>query len=172
MEFIVRQGKLTERSIQELAEWYAGDDAEPVDFETHLLLLKAHSTLVSSALRGRRTLLGVERFALLRLLYRQPGNQMQMTEIGRALDVSPTSITKLVNRLVALKLVERIPHERDRRRSWVRITDKGVALVAESLPTVRETTHERWKGLTVEEKRMLAHLLARFVMTNQTNEPD
>jgi DNA-binding MarR family transcriptional regulator len=166
MEFEIQSdGSVSERSIRELAEWYGGENNDAIDFEAHLLLFKAYSVLVSSAQRGRRTLLGVERFALLRLLYRQPDHRMQMTEIGRALGVSPTSITKLVNRLITLKLVERTPHESDRRRAWVQLTERGVKLIQENLPSARASTRDRWKGLTPDEKRTLAGLLAKLIMT-------
>ncbi len=171
MEFEVQpDGNVRESSIRDLAEWYGAEKGDVADFEAHLLLLKAHSMIVSSAQRGRRTLLGVERFALLRLLYRAPKRRMQMTEIGRALGVSPTSITKLVNRLIALKLVERTPHESDKRRAWVTITDKGIALVEENLPSARATTRKRWKGLTLEEKRTLADLLTKLLMAQEAEQ--
>jgi DNA-binding MarR family transcriptional regulator len=157
-------GTLHEATIRELAEWYAGEQGDVEAFEAHLMLLKAHATFIGSAQRGRRNLLSVERFTLLRLLYRLPEHRMQMTDIGRALGVSPTSITKLVNRLEALKLVERLPHETDKRRAWVRITEKGIATTAENLPGARHATRLRWKGLTQEEQRTLAHLLTKLVM--------
>lgn len=173
MEFTQRpDGTLTELATQELALWYSQGEQGAADFEAHLMLFKAYSTLVSSAQRGRRTLLGIERFALLRLLYRSSGRQMQITEIGRTLGVSPTSVTKLVNRMAELKLVERLPHESDRRRAWIRITEAGIQLMEENLPTVRATTRARWKGLTEDEKRTLASLLAKLIMTNQPEEPD
>ncbi len=158
-------GTYIERSIRELAEWYAGDGGDPAPFEAHMLLLKAHAAVIGSAQRGRRTLLSVERFTLLRLLYRLPEHRMQMTEIGRALGVSPTSITKIVNRLVELKLVDRIPDASDKRRAWVQITEKGIAVMEENLPDAKRTTLERWKGLTPDEQRTMAALLTRLLLS-------
>ena len=173
MEFLTQpDGSLTERSVHELAEWYGSDGGDAAGFEAHLLLLKAYATLVNSASRGRRTLLGVERFALLRLLYRQPEHQMQMTEAGRALGVSPTSITKLVNRMVELGFVDRVPHESDKRRAWVRMTTRGVEVMEEHLPGARASTRRRWQGLSEDEKRTLAHLLAKLIVTNQLADAD
>jgi DNA-binding MarR family transcriptional regulator len=165
-------GSLAELSIRELAEWYAGDKGDAKAFEAHLLLLRAHSAVIGSSQRGRRNLLSVERFTLLRLLFRVPGHQMQMSEIGRALGVSPTSITKLVNRLVDLGLVERLPHESDKRRAWVRITPEGTAVMERNLPAARRSTRERWKGLTSEEQGTLAHLLTKLVMSLESPSRD
>ena len=173
MEFQSRpDGTIAERSIEELAVWYAEGRDDAAAFEAHMLLLRAHSMIIGSAQRGRRNLLSVERFTLLRLLYRLPEHQMQMTDIGRAIGVSPTSITKLVNRLVALKLVERIPHESDKRRAWVRITSKGMEVMEANLPSARRTTRERWQGLTTDEQRTLSHLLTKLVMTLARAAPD
>jgi DNA-binding MarR family transcriptional regulator len=173
MEFEAQpDGTLSERSTRELAEWYAEDQDDAVTFEAHMLLLRAHAALIGSSQRGRRNLLSVERFTLLRLLYRLPEHQMQMTDIGRALGVSPTSITKLVNRLADLKLVDRIPHESDKRRAWVRITDQGMAVLRDNLPGARRATRDRWAGLTREEQRTLANLLTKFVMTLDEGAPD
>ena len=165
-------GTLSEHSIRELAEWYGGTEGDAVDFEAHLLLLRAHSVVIGSAQRGRRNPLSVERFTLLRHLYRLPDHQMQMTDIGRALGVSPTSITKLVNRLVEQNLVERIPHATDKRRAWVKITAKGIALLEQNLPSARQSTRERWRGLTPDEKRTLSHLLTKLVMSTELGSPD
>jgi len=173
MEFeTAPDGMLSERSIRELAEWYAEDQGDAATFESHLLLLRAHTAVIGSAQRGRRNLLSVERFTLLRLLYRLPEHQMQMTDIGRALGVSPTSITKLVNRLVDLGLVERIPHETDKRRAWVKITDKGLSAMQANLPDAKRSTRARWKGLSSDEKRTLAHLLTRLIMTLERRPTD
>ena len=89
-----------------------------------------------------------------------------------ALGVSPTSITKLVNRLADLELVERIPHESDKRRAWVRITGKGMTAMEENLPDAKRATRTRWQGLTREEQRTLAHLLTKLVMSLERGTPD
>jgi DNA-binding MarR family transcriptional regulator len=171
MEFIVQSdGFLTERDTHELAAWYANDGLGQEDFEAHLMLLKAHTTLTSSAQRGRRLPLSVERYSLLRLLYRLPERRLQMAELSRRLGVSATSVTKLVNGLSKLELVHRVPHATDKRRTWIELTPAGASVVEERLPIARATTRKRWQALSRDEKRMLAHLLAKLVLGNQTSE--
>jgi DNA-binding MarR family transcriptional regulator len=173
MDLIVKpDGLLTERSVHDLAAWYSGDGTDQESFEAHLMMLRAYGALVTPGLRGRRTPLSIERYSLLRLLHREPGRRLSMGDIGRALDVSPTSITKLVNGLVAMDLVRRVPDARDRRRTWIEITERGSRLVEESLPEVRRFTRSRWQGLTADEKRMLIHLLAKLLLTNQSSEAE
>jgi DNA-binding MarR family transcriptional regulator len=173
MEFLVdEEGFMAERTIRDLADWYNGDGGDQEAFEAHLVLLKAANLLMTSAQRGRRITLTRERYALLRLLYRAPDKRLFMGDIGRGLDVSPTSVTKLVDGLVALGLLRRYADEQDHRRTWVEIEDEGSKRVEESLPDVKRYTRERWRGLTKEEKRMLIHLLSKLMLSIQSAAVD
>ena len=169
MEFIVRDdGLLTEKSVQELAAWYADGGRDPETFEGHLLLLRAYPALISSAQRGRRTNLSMERYGLLRLLHRAPHKRLLLSEVSEALGVSPSSITKLVNGLVRLGLVQRLSNPADKRRAWAQITPAGERLVLENMPRVRASTRARWHGLNQEEKRVLVHLLSKLILSVQS----
>jgi DNA-binding MarR family transcriptional regulator len=161
---ISREGLFTEKAVHDLAEWYASGDTDVETFEAHLMMLRAHATLLGSAQRGRRTPLSMERFGLLRVLYRAPEARMLLSDVSRALNVSPTSISKLMSSMSAQKLVERIDDPGDKRRAWAKITDAGKQLVEDSMPRVRQSTRDRWRGLTPDEKRMLVHLLTKFTM--------
>ena len=161
---INREGLFTEKAVHDLAEWYASTEADVETFEAHLMMLRAHATLLGSAERGRRTSLSMERFGLLRVLYRAPEGRMLLSDASRALNVSPTSISKLMGSMSAQRLVERIDDPGDKRRAWARITDAGKKLLEESMPRVRRSTRARWEGLTPDEKRMLVHLLTKFTM--------
>ena len=171
MEFVVREdGLLTEKSIQELAGWYDDSGQEPETFEAHFLFLRAYPILISSAFRGRKTSLTLERYYLLRQLYRSPEKRMLMSELSKALGVSQTSITKLVDGLVRAHLVQRVSYPGDKRRAWAQITPEGDKIVREARPRVRETTRARWQGLTAQEKRVMVHLLSKLVLSVQSAE--
>lgn len=64
---------------------------------------------------------------------------MTMTEVSRLLMVSNGNVTGLVDRLVAEGLVMRIANEKDRRATFVRLTNKGLRL----FQTMAQA-HERW----------------------------
>jgi MarR family transcriptional regulator, 2-MHQ and catechol-resistance regulon repressor len=169
MELVIRDdGLLTDKAVQELAAWYSGGDDDQETFEAHLMMLRAYNTLVTSAQRGRRTNLSLERYALLRLLYLSPQRRMLMNEISRALNVSPTSVTKLVNALENAGLVTKSGFSDDKRKTWAEITSRGAGVVQENLPSVRRFTRERWQGLSNHEKRVLIHLLAKLVLSTQS----
>jgi len=173
VDFVLRDdGLLTERSAQELAAWYTqdGDDAE--SFEAHLMLLNAHTSLMTSAQRGRKAGLSRERYDVLRALYREEGHRVPLSELGRNLGVSPASITKLINGLARAQLAHRVRFPDDKRRIWAELTPRGVAAVEEALPIVIESTKRRWQGLTKEEKRVLVHLLSKVVLSAQASRAE
>ena len=64
---------------------------------------------------------------------------MTMTEVSRLLMVSNGNVTGLVDRLVAEGLVMRIANEKDRRATFVRLTNKGMRLFQ-----AMAAAHERW----------------------------
>lgn len=173
IELVVREdGLLTERSIHELAAWYSAGGGDQESFEAHLMMLRAYTALTTSAQRGRRTSLSIERFSMLRLLYRAPDKRMLMSEVSRALGVSATSVSKLVNSLSDLNLVRRVEHAGDKRRAWAEITPEGARLVEENMPRVRESTVRRWRGLTRQEKRMLVHLLSKLLLSTHSESAE
>lgn len=71
------------------------------------------------------------------------------------------SITRLVDRLEARGLVERVPSREDRRRVDCRLTGEGVALLAELDGPVDETDRALLVGLSEDELRTLIGLLER-----------
>lgn len=71
------------------------------------------------------------RFEVLTLLYFSQKQELPMGKIGARLQVHPTSVTSLVNRLVSDGHVRRVPHPDDRRTTLVRLEPHTPALVDE-----------------------------------------
>lgn len=68
------------------------------------------------------------RFELLALLYFSRERELPLGKIGARLQVHPTSVTSLVDRLVADGYVERSPHPSDRRTTLAKLTQAGAEL--------------------------------------------
>jgi len=68
------------------------------------------------------------RFEVIALLFFARENSLPMGKIGARLQVHPTSVTSLVDRLVDDELVERVAHPTDRRTTLVTLTRKGAGL--------------------------------------------
>jgi DNA-binding MarR family transcriptional regulator len=73
-------------------------------------------------------------YDLLWALYRQPGRRLRVNELARAVVLSPTAMSRFVDRVEAAGYVRREPDPADRRALQVVITDEGVALLRRMWP--------------------------------------
>jgi len=72
-------------------------------------------------------------------------------EIGRAMVKASQTITGLVDRLEEPGLVERVFDRRDRRKTWVRLNEKGERKLAEAYPVANRVAEELSSVLTDQE---------------------
>ena len=96
-------------------------------------------------------------FPQLHLLHvlKQGGGILTTGEIGRAMVKASQTITGLVDRLEIQDFVERQFDRRDRRKVWVRLTEKGERKLAEAMPVANRLTEEIFSVLTDGELREL-----------------
>ena len=93
-------------------------------------ITRAHQILLSrinAALADHG--LTFSRFEVLALLYFSRARELPMGKIGARLQVHPTSVTSLVDRLVDDGLAERRDHPTDRRTTLAALSDDGADLV-------------------------------------------
>lgn len=64
-----------------------------------------------------------------------PDRQLRMSELADALLLSRSGVTRLVDRLVADGLVQRVSCETDRRGQWAQVTDAGLSRLRRATPT-------------------------------------
>jgi DNA-binding MarR family transcriptional regulator len=156
-------GLMVERSIHDLAEWYARlpDGTNPLNYEAHVMLLRAYTSLVAQTAGT-----GIPRawYNVLRILYQQPDRRMQMTDISIGLNISATNITKVVHGLEQAGLVRRVPHEEDKRRTWSELTPAGEAEFLRAVPLVFAHTNGIWDDFSDSEKQIFVHVLAKLRM--------
>jgi MarR family 2-MHQ and catechol resistance regulon transcriptional repressor len=76
-------------------------------------------------------------------------------EIGRAMVKASQTITGLVDRLEEPGLVERVFDRRDRRKTWVRLTEKGERKFAEAFPVASRLAEELSAVLSDQELKDL-----------------
>lgn len=90
--------------------------------------------------------------------------RLRMSELADALLLSRSGVTRLVDRLVAEGLVERVTCESDRRGQWASLTDAGYERLRDATPThlrgVREHFLDR---LSADELAELERMLDRVV---------
>ncbi|UCH87260.1 MAG: MarR family transcriptional regulator, partial [Dehalococcoidia bacterium] len=82
---------------------------------------------------------------------KEEGGILTTGEIGRAMIKASQTITGLVDRLEEPGFVERVFDRRDRRKTWVRLTEKGERKYAEAMPVANRLAEEISAVLTDEE---------------------
>jgi DNA-binding MarR family transcriptional regulator len=79
------------------------------------------------------------------------GGMLTTGEIGRAMVRQSQTMTGLVDRLEEPGLVERVFDTRDRRKTWVRLTEKGDRKLEEALPVATRLAEELFSSLSDQE---------------------
>jgi DNA-binding MarR family transcriptional regulator len=73
-------------------------------------------------------------YDLLWTLYRAPGRALRVNELAREVVLSPTAMSRFVDRVEKAGHVQRAPDPEDRRALQVTLTDAGVDLLREMWP--------------------------------------
>ena len=100
------------------------------------------------------------RYEALVLLSFSRHGRLPMRVMGERLQLHPTSVTNIVDRLQADGLVRRVPHPTDRRATLVEITDSGGAVLDDATGAVTDIGFGL-TGLTDDEETQLTALLGR-----------
>jgi MarR family 2-MHQ and catechol resistance regulon transcriptional repressor len=128
-------------------------------------LISAYSVLVrelSSALVARHGLT-VNDYGTLLLLSRNRDEGMRRIDLANELNLSPSGITRLLDRLEDQGLVGKGACKEDARVSYAIITDAGLEKLREASPGHIEDIESRLNSvLSQEEMKTLADLLGRL----------
>jgi len=79
------------------------------------------------------------------------GGMLTMGETSRAMVRQSQTMTGVVDRLEESGLVERVFDRRDRRKVWVRLTEKGERKLAEASPVADRLAEELFSALSDQE---------------------
>jgi DNA-binding MarR family transcriptional regulator len=112
---------------------------------------------------GRPTLLRTLFFA---------GRPLTHNEIGSELEVTPGSVTYLVDGLEKEGLARRLIDPSDRRTVFVELTPKGEAVSQKLTPAVADLTARLCETFSDEEKRQFLEFLLRFLETAREHYVD
>jgi DNA-binding MarR family transcriptional regulator len=83
-------------------------------------------------------------YDLLWALRRSPGERLRVNELAREVVLSPTAMSRFVDRAVAAGVVAREPDPEDRRAQQVVLTDEGRALLRRMWPVYRRGIAEHF----------------------------
>lgn len=90
-------------------------------------------------------------------------NALSQNQLGRLTYMDPATTQGVILRLVERKLVERRPDTTDRRRTIVRLTHSGRALVRSTLSQAAVAHARTLDPLSPTERQTFLHLLARLM---------
>lgn len=93
---------------------------------------------------------------------KQAGGILTTGEIGRAMVKASQTITGLVDRLEIQDFVERQFDRRDRRKTWVRMTDAGEKKLREAFPVATGLAEELASALSDQELQQLQATLEKL----------
>lgn len=98
--------------------------------------LEAHARIVDVLTEELRegTGLPLTWYDVLVQLSEAPGHQLRMQELAGAILLSKSGLTRLVDRLEAEGYVERVACDDDRRGTFARLTDEGLATLRRCAP--------------------------------------
>lgn len=107
--------------------------------------------------------IGLTGHRALRVLHRN--GPQRLIDIATALEVTPTTATRVADRLTEEKLVERVKLSNDRREVHLAISPAGVAVVEEVAARRARHVASAMAGLRAEERRSARRVLRALAGT-------
>ena len=96
----------------------------------------------------------ISTFEVLIRLLRSPEHQLRLTDLGRQLAITTGGVTRLIDRLEAQELVERVRGTDDRRAVYARLTDEGCDTAVRVLPDHTADLRKTFDALGPERQRL------------------
>jgi DNA-binding MarR family transcriptional regulator len=109
----------------------------------------------------------LQQYNVLRILRGAGGEPMSALDVAERLIEQTPGVSRLLDRLVAKKLIQRERCSQDRRRLECSITPKGLELLARLDEPVVRADSDALNGLSAREIATLNNLLMRIRQTNQ-----
>jgi DNA-binding MarR family transcriptional regulator len=109
----------------------------------------------------RRYDLTFARYEVLTWLATDPESSLTLSWISRTLRIPPATVTNIIDRLEADKLVRRVPHPSDARTTLAVITPRGRKLALDATEDLNTNVYDA-VGLSVSKRHELLDLLAEL----------
>lgn len=124
---------------------------------------------LASVSSEKRFGLSAAQLFVLQALRDEPG--LSLGELAERTATDQSSVSVVVRKLEAKKLVQKGVSGEDRRRLEISLTAAGKRLVVKAPPTVQELLIQRIAALSGKEKTQLAELLDRFALPGAEVQP-
>ena len=143
--------------------WLERWDAEAASgMAVYTAILRSYQLLNDQVTKVmRRYDLSFARYEVLTWLLTDPESSVTLSWISRTLRIPPATVTNIIDRLEADKLVRRVPHPSDARTTLAVITPRGRKLALDATEDLNATVYERI-GLSLTKRGDLVELLAEL----------
>jgi len=101
------------------------------------------------------------RYEVLAWLAMDPESALTLSWISKTLRIPPATVTDIIDRLEADKLVRRVPHPSDARTTLAEITSRGRRVAADATRDLNSTVYEPI-GISESQRSQLVDLLAEL----------
>lgn len=145
--------------------FYAGEDYNMSESMGHLLFQLMMS--MRREVEGRMSELGLTDAQWKPLLLLKMGRADTAFELAREMSIDAGAMTRMLDRLAAKRLVERVRSETDRRVVHLRLTPEGEAAAAQVPHVLAQVNNEYLSGFNKAEWSQLKELLQRMLLNGQ-----
>ncbi|MBH9966289.1 MarR family winged helix-turn-helix transcriptional regulator [[Bacillus] enclensis] len=99
---------------------------------------------------------------ILVLSHLQVNGKSRPSDIAKNLGITPPSLTNLANKLVSKNLIVRLFDEKDRRNSYLEITDAGIEMVNKAADEGQNLRRNLFEKLSKDERRQLTSIYEKL----------
>ncbi|HET8858384.1 MarR family winged helix-turn-helix transcriptional regulator [Marivirga sp.] len=136
--------------------------ANPLIGQTFSTLLSCQQKL-SYNISKEMKVFGITRqqYEVLAILNDNSDKAMNLNKVKSHLRENVPDISRIVQRLVEKRLINRTRQANDKRNSAISINDKGISLIKQIEPVIKEKMNEFFGVLTSEELGELSRIIAK-----------
>lgn len=122
-------------------------------------------TLLHKHLTGSLSVhgIGVSDFQLLQQLHKAPAHTMRRSDLAEAIGLSPSGVTRMLNPLQKIGLVEKQLNPRDARVSLVKLNETGKRIYCEALIAFEHSADRLLEPLAQQQRMTLAETLSTLL---------
>ena len=139
-------------------------DADEALITTFGRLIEVQSALEQRLGRALEQQAGIPHswFEVLLRISRSDGGQVSMGTLAQQVALTTGGITRLIDRMIAARLVQRVPCPTDRRVSYAALTQEGRATLGKAAKGHATNLRQVFAGFTTDDLRTFDDLLDRL----------
>ncbi|KZL92929.1 MarR family winged helix-turn-helix transcriptional regulator [Clostridium magnum] len=117
---------------------------------------------MADKMNERLVLVGSTRVQWLVMYYLLRDGRMSQSDLGEKMDIKDSTVVRLIDRMEKEQFVERVKDKKDRRVTYVLLTEKGKKRIEELLPIGEEMSKVFSKSISNEEFEIFNKVLNKM----------